>query len=136
MEDKDNDNQQKDEFSHSSHETQEVIVPQQMLNNSSSIDKNYIPKNEDIEFISNKIDAKIDGLGGKIDGLGVKIENLITILCQLHGKEVEVDNDGRITIKQDSISNFSNNSSLSQNLNQEILSKDLKTDSSKINNKK
>ena len=58
MEDKDNDNQQKDEFSHSSHETQEVIVPQQMLNNSSSIDNNYIPKNEDIAFISNKIDAK------------------------------------------------------------------------------
>ena len=72
----------------------------------------------------------------KIEGLGGKIENLITILCQLHGKEVEIDSDGKISIKQGSISNFSNNSSLSQNLNQEILSKDLKTDSSKINNKK
>ena len=72
----------------------------------------------------------------KIEGLGGKIENLKTILCQLHGKEVEIDSDGKISIKQGSISNFSNNSSLSQNLNQEIFSKDLKTDRSKSFNKK
>ena len=76
-----------------------------------NIDKNmkdnYIPKNEDIAFISSKIDAKIDMLGEKI-------ENLIVILCQLHGKEVEIDTDGKISIKKNSISNISNNSFSSQ----------------------
>ena len=83
------DNSQKLDFSHSSYNKEEVIVRKSFFENSkeNKIKDDYVPKNEDTVFLANII--------------GQKIDNLASILCQLFGKQLEIDEKGKMSIKKD-----------------------------------
>ena len=83
------DNSQKLEFPHSSYNTEEVIVRKSFFENSkeNKIKDDYVPKNEDTVYLANII--------------GQKIDNLASILCQLFGKQIEIDEKGKMSIKKD-----------------------------------
>ena len=56
-------------------------------NSQNKIKDDYVPKNEDTVYLANII--------------GQKIDNLASILCQLFGKQIEIDEKGKMSIKKD-----------------------------------